>query len=122
MLDSKGISYIDYGTHSEESCDYPDFAHALANGMKKGECERGIAVCGSGQGISMSLNKHSHIRAALVWKEEIAELARQHNDANVLVFPGHFISEEEADQCFEKFLTTEFEGGRHQKRVDKISC
>ncbi|MDO4212096.1 MAG: ribose 5-phosphate isomerase B [Bacteroidales bacterium] len=119
-LDEKGLEYKDYGTYSEESCDYPDFAHALALGMKDGECERGIAICGSGEGISMTLNKHQHIRAALVWSPEIAGLTRQHNDANVLVMPGRFISTDTARQIMDLFLTTEFEGGRHVRRVAKI--
>lgn len=122
FLDKKGIAYKDYGTHSLESCDYPDFAHALALGMEKGECDCGIAVCGSGEGISMTLNKHQHIRAALVWMPEIAHLARQHNDANVLVMPGRFVSNEEAEAIMEEFLSTPFEGGRHIRRIEKIPC
>ena len=120
-LDEKGLEYKDYGTYSEESCDYPDFAHALALGMKDGECERGIAICGSGEGISMTLNKHQHIRAALVWTPEIARLTRQHNDANVLVMPGRFISTDTARDIMDLFLTTPFEGGRHERRIAKIA-
>jgi len=120
FLKGKNIPFKDYGTHSTDSCDYPDFAHALANGINFGEVKRGIAVCGSGEGISMTLNKHQHIRAALVWNAEIAELTRQHNDANVLVMPGRFISTTEAEGIMEKFLTTEFEGGRHIARIEKI--
>lgn len=120
-LAEKGLEYKDYGTYSEESCDYPDYAHALALGMKAGECERGIAICGSGEGISMTLNKHQHIRAALVWTPEIAGLTRQHNDSNVLVMPGRFINNETAHQIIELFLNTEFEGGRHVRRVAKIA-
>lgn len=119
-LEEKGLEYKDYGTYSEESCDYPDFAHALALGMEEGVCERGIAICGSGEGISMTLNKHQHIRAALVWTPEIAGLTRQHNDANVLVMPGRFISTDTARAIMDLFLTTEFEGGRHVRRVEKI--
>lgn len=119
-LDAKGIAYHDYGTYSEASCDYPDFAHALARGIETNECEKGIAICGSGQGISMTLNKHQSIRAALCWIPEIAHLARQHNDANVLAMPGRFISEEEADAIMDEFLATPFEGGRHIARVAKI--
>lgn len=115
-----GISYKDYGTHSEESCDYPDYAHALAYGLQNQECEKGVAICGSGQGIAMTLNKHAHVRAAIAWQPEIAVLARQHNDANILVLPGRFISHETAEECFEAFLQTAFEAGRHQKRIDKI--
>lgn len=119
-LTEQGLEYKDYGTYSEESCDYPDFAHALANGMNNGECERGIAICGSGEGISMTLNKHQHIRAALVWMPEIAGLARQHNNANVLVMPGRFISNETAAEIMNQFLNTPFEGGRHIRRIEKI--
>lgn len=119
-LEAKGWEYKDFGTYSAESCDYPDFAHALARAMEAGECHPGIAICGSGEGISMTLNKHQGIRAALCWKSEIARLARQHNDANVLVMPGRFISIEEADQIMTEFFNTDFEGGRHQRRIDKI--
>ena len=119
-LEEKGIEYKDYGTYSEESCDYPDFGHALAKGIEDGECEKGIAVCGSGEGISITLNKHQGIRAALCWIPEIAHLARQHNDANVLVMPGRFITNEEADAIMDEYLQTSFEGGRHARRVAKI--
>ncbi len=120
LLDAKGITYKDFGTFSTESCDYPDFAHALANAMEAGEVYPGIAVCGSGNGIAITLNKHQSIRAALCWEDELARLARGHNDANVLVMPGRFISNEEATRIVEAFLTTPFEGGRHQRRIDKI--
>ena len=119
-LESHGYPYKDYGTYSDMSCDYPDFGHALARGMENGECQIGIAVCGSGEGISMTLNKHAIIRAALVWMPEIAALARQHNDANVLVMPGRFVSEEQARQIVDTFLETPYEGGRHQRRIEKI--
>lgn len=119
-LTSIGEEYKDYGCDSEESCDYPDYAHALADGMARGECQRGIAICGSGEGISIALNKHQHIRAALVWRPDIARLSRQHNDANVLVMPGRFISTDEAREIMSEFLSTSFEGGRHQRRIDKI--
>lgn len=119
-LTQRGEQFKDYGTYSEESCDYPDFAHALANGMANGECERGIAICGSGEGISMTLNKHQHIRAALVWQPEIAHLTRQHNDANVLVMPGRFINKKEACAIMDEFFSTPFEGGRHVGRIEKI--
>lgn len=119
-LDDKGLEYKDYGTYSEASCDYPDFGHALAKGIEDGECEKGIAICGSGEGISITLNKHQGIRAALCWAPEIAHLARQHNDANVLVMPGRFITNEEADAIMNEYLSTDFEGGRHARRVAKI--
>ena len=121
-LAENNMEFVDYGTHSEESCDYPDFAHALAEGMECSECEKGIAVCGSGEGISMTLNKHAHIRAALVWMPEIGRLARQHNDANVLVMPGRFIDFDMARAIMDEFLNTSFEGGRHERRVAKIPC
>lgn len=121
-LDGKGITYHDYGTYSEESCDYPDYAHALAKGIEAGECEKGIAICGSGEGISITLNKHQSVRAALCWLPEIAHLARQHNNANVLVMPGRFITNEEADAIMDEYFQTPFEGGgRHERRVAKIA-
>ncbi len=119
-LKSKGYDVKDFGTHSTDSCDYPDFAHPLALSIEAGDCDLGVAVCGSGNGINMTLNKHQGIRAALCWIEEIARLARLHNDANVLVMPGRFISTQEADKILSAFFRTEFEGGRHQKRIDKI--
>ena len=121
-LEEQGITYKDYGTYTAESCDYPDFAHALAKGMETGEVERGIAICGSGEGISMTLNKHQHIRAALVWVPEIAKMTRMHNDANVLVMPGRFLSDSEADGIMDEFFATPFEGGRHIRRIEKIPC
>lgn len=119
-LDAKGMAYKDYGTYSIESCDYPDFAHALARGIEAGECSQGIAICGSGEGISMTLNKHQSIRAALVWMPEIAHMTRLHNDANVLVMPGRYMDTDTASKVMEEFFNTAFEGGRHQKRIDKI--
>ena len=119
-LTSKGWEFKDFGTYSEESCDYPDFAHPLALAVESGECYPSIAVCGSGNGISMTLNKHQGIRAALCWEPEIARLARQHNDANILVMPGRFVTNEEADKIMTEFFESQFEGGRHQKRIDKI--
>ena len=119
-LEAKGWVYKDFGTYSTESCDYPDFAHPLALAVEAGECYPGIAICGSGEGISMTLNKHQGIRAALCWKPEIARLARQHNPATVRVLPGRGISTEEAAKLMSEFFQTDFEGGRHQKRIDKI--
>ena len=119
-LEAKGYAYKDFGTHSTDSCDYPDFAHPLALAVEAGECYPGIAICGIGEGISMTLNKHQGIRAALCWMPEIASLARQHNDANVLVMPGRFIDTDTASQIMENFFTTPYEGGRHQRRIDKI--
>ena len=120
ILDQKGIPYKDYGAQSTESSDYPDFAHPLGFAIENGDVERGIAVCGTGNGIAITLNKHKGIRAALSWNAEIAKLVRAHNDANILVMPGRFISKEEATKTVEAFLNTEFEGGRHQRRIDKI--
>ena len=119
-LAGRGIEYEDFGTHSAESCDYPDFAHPLAEAVENGQCHQGIGICGSGEGISMTLNKHQGIRAALCWTPEIARLSRLHNDANILVMPGRFITEAEADEIMNSFLSTDFEGGRHQRRIDKI--
>lgn len=119
-LDEKGLAYKDYGTYSEESCDYSDYGHALARGIEQGEVYPGIAICGSGEGISMTLNKHQGIRAGLSWMPEIAHLIRQHNDANVLVMPGRFIDEAMARRIMDEFLNTDFEGGRHQRRIDKM--
>ena len=119
-LEDKGYEYKDYGTYSDMSCDYPDFAHALAEGVENGDVYPGIAICGSGEGISMTLNKHQHIRAALVWEPEIAHMTRLHNDANVLVMPGRYISTETASKIMDEFLGTAFEGGRHIRRIEKI--
>ncbi len=119
-LEDKGIEYEDFGCFSEESCDYPDFAHRLGYAIDNGTVNLGIAICGSGEGISMTLNKHPHVRAALVWMPEIAHLARQHNDANVLAMPGRFIDESMARKIMDEFLNTPFEGGRHVRRINKI--
>lgn len=119
-LEAKGYAFKDFGTYSADSCDYADFAHPLAEAVEAGECYPGIAVCGSGQGIGITLNKHQGIRAALCWIPEIAHLARQHNDANILVMPGRFIDTVMADQIMEEFFNTDFEGGRHQARIEKM--
>ena len=111
----------DLGTSSSESVDYPDFGHPLANAVSAGEFETGISICGTGNGINMVVNKHPGIRAALCWSEEISRLSRAHNDANILTLPGWFITESEAYLIAKTFLTTEFEGGRHSRRIDKIS-
>lgn len=119
-LEAKGYTCEDFGTYSTDSCDYADFAHKMAEAIEKGECYPGIAVCGSGNGINMTLNKHQQIRAALCWDVELAKLAREHNNANVLTLPGRFIDFEKAAAMVDVFLSTEFEGGRHQSRIDKI--
>ena len=120
-LESQGIEYEDFGTDSADSCDYPDFAHPCAEAVESGKCYPGIAMCGSGNGIQMTLNKHQGVRAALCWTVELARLARQHNDANVLVLPARFIEPVEALKIVDAFLETPFEGGRHVRRVEKIA-
>ncbi len=122
ILEERGIPYKDFGAYSEESSDYPDFAHLLALAVENDECYPGVAICGTGIGISIALNKHQGVRAALCWNSEVALLARAHNDANVLALPGRLLSEEEIYEILVTFLNTPFEGGRHQRRVDKISC
>jgi ribose-5-phosphate isomerase B len=119
-LEANNLEFEDFGTFSEESCDYPDFAHPAAKAVEEGKCYPGIAMCGSGNGIAMTLNKHQGIRAALCWTTELASLARKHNDANVLVLPARFIDPVVALQIVDTFLHTDFEGGRHQHRIDKI--
>ena len=121
LLKEKGYSVTDFGCPSEESIDYPDYAHPVAKAVET-EGVIGILICGSGNGISMSANKHSGIRCALCWTDEIALLARQHNDANIISLPARYISVAEAKKCVDIFLKTEFEGGRHQRRVNKITC
>lgn len=122
FLSEQGYQVKDFGTNSEESMDYPDVAHPLANSVESGECEFGIALCGSGNGISMTLNKHQQIRAALCWNSELASLAKQHNNANILSLPARFISLEEAKNIVRSYIDATFEGGRHQRRVEKIAC
>lgn len=119
-LKELGHETQDYGTYSEESCDYPEFAHDVCNHIKENPGTLGVLICGSGNGISMAANKHQHIRAALSWTPEIAQLGRLHNDANIVSLPARFISIETAKEIVNVFLNTEFEGGRHQRRVDKI--
>ncbi len=119
---SSGYRVKDYGTHGEESVDYPDYAHPLASDISDGTLRIGILICGTGNGISMTANKHNNVRCALCWEPEIARLARQHNDANILAMPGRFITKEKAWESVQVFLETSFEGGRHQRRIDKINC
>lgn len=121
-LKEKAIPYIDFGTYTTESTDYSDFGHQLAKAVEAGECYPGIAICGSGNGINMTVNKHQHIRGALCWNKEQAWLARAHNDANILSLPGRFLEEDEIYEILVTFLNTPFEGGRHQDRVEKIPC
>lgn len=121
-LDKINILVTDFGTFSSERADYPDFAHPVANAVENKNADLGILICGSGNGINMTANKHQGIRSALCWKAEIAEMARLHNNANIIALPARFISEEEAIKCIDVFLTTDFEGGRHIDRVNKIAC
>lgn len=120
-LIAKGYEIKDFGCYSEERADYPDFAHSVAKGVESKEFDYGLLMCGSGNGISMAANKHKGIRAALCWMPEIAELARLHNDANILTLPARYMNEEEAKKCIDIFYTTAFEGGRHFDRVKKIA-
>ena len=119
-LEKHGYAYKDYGTYSDMSCDYPDFAHALAEGIESGDVYPGIGICGSGEGMAITLNKHQGVRAGLAWCPEIGELIRQHNDANVIVLPGRFVDNKTAEKILDIFFKTGFEGGRHQRRVEKI--
>ena len=120
QLGDKVQAFRNFGTNTTDSCDYPDYAHPMAESIEAGECDLGIAICGTGNGISMTCNKHQGIRAALSWEVEIAKLGRQHNNANVVGIPARFISKEKALEIVTAFITTDFEGGRHEKRVNKI--
>lgn len=120
LLQSKGIEVLDCGAYSADSVDYPDFVHPVARQVEEGTADLGIVMCGSGNGVAMAANKHQGIRAALCWTEELARLARQHNNANVLALPVRFISEREASSISQAFLEADFEGGRHERRVEKI--
>lgn len=120
VLEENGYMPVDYGTHSEDSVDYPDYAVQVAEAVSTGEYEKGIAICGSGQGVCITTNKVDNIRAALAWNTEVAELSRKHNNANILCLPGRFLSEEELRDIVLAWLKTDFEGGRHERRVNKI--
>lgn len=121
-LQEQNYETTDFGPYTDESMDYPDTTHPLATALEKGEFDFGILLCGSGNGVCMTANKHQGVRAGLVWDNEVAKLIRMHNDANAICIPARFISEELALECVQTFLTTKFEGGRHQRRVDKMSC
>ena len=121
-LINKGYEIEDFGCYSEESIDYPDFGHLVASKVEENEGMLGVIICGSGNGINMTANKHAGVRSALCWKKELAELARQHNNANIIALPARFISLEEGIEMVDVFLSTEFEGGRNGRRVDKIAC
>ena len=120
-LEANNLEFEDFGTFSAESCDYPDFAHPCASAVEEGKCYPGIAMCGTGNGIAMTLNKHQGVRAALCWNKDLARLAREHNDANVLVLPARFVEPAEALAIVDVFLSTPFEGGRHVRRIEKIA-
>jgi len=120
-LELLNVEVQDFGPNNTDSCDYPDFAHPLADSIENGKNELGILICGSANGVSMTANKHQGVRAAIAWNRELAELARGHNNANVLCLPSRFITSDDAMQIVDGFLTTQFEGGRHGRRVDKIS-
>jgi ribose 5-phosphate isomerase B len=120
-LEEQGYELRDFGTDTPDSVDYPDYVHPVASAVEKGEFRFGILVCGSGQGVSFTANKHQGIRAALCWKPEIAKLSREHNNANILCLPGRFISDEEGIDILKNFLETKFEGARHQNRISKVS-
>ncbi|MAT55610.1 MAG: ribose 5-phosphate isomerase B [Saprospirales bacterium] len=122
MLKQKGYEVADFGTNSPDSVDYPDFAHPVAQAVESGKATLGILICGSGNGVCMTANKHKGIRAALCWKVELAALARQHNNANIICLPARFVSLRLARKMVETFLETPFEGGRHERRVGKIGC
>ena len=122
LLKKRGIEVQDFGTHSVDSVDYPDFVHPVANNVENNKADLGIVLCGSGNGVSMTANKHQGIRAALCWKVELAALARQHNNANILAIPVRFVSKKMALNMVKAFLDSEFEGGRHERRVNKIAC
>ena len=121
VFTNKGYTFKDYGCYSEDSIDYPDFGHPVSKHVEENK-GLGVLICGSGNGINMTANKHQEIRSALCWKNELAALARQHNDANIIALPARFINEEDGIEMVETFLTTPFEGGRHQNRVNKIKC
>lgn len=121
-LEKNGYKSKDFGTHSAESADYPDFAHPVAEAVEKKELDLGLLICGSANGVAITANKHQGVRAAICWNEELAELARQHNNANVLCIPARYVSTELAERILDRFLHASFEGGRHERRVNKISC
>ncbi len=122
FLEGKGLAFHDFGTHSKDSVDYPDYAHPVAAAVESGEAAFGILLCGTSNGVAITANKHQGIRAAICWGEEIVSLVRQHNNANILCIPARFVSEPLAERMLGLFITTEFEGGRHERRVEKMAC
>lgn len=121
-LEANGHSVLDFGTHSPDSTDYPDYAHPVASAVEKKEADYGLLICGSANGMAITANKHQGIRAALCWNEEVAALARQHNNANIVCIPARFTTYSQAEKILARFLSAAFEGGRHERRVEKISC
>ncbi len=121
FLEGKGFPFKDFGTHSRESSDYPDFAHPVAAAVESNEAAFGILICGSANGVAITANKHPHVRAAVCWGEELAQLAREHNNANIICIPAKFVREGDAEKMVGIFMTTDFEGGRHLRRVEKIA-
>jgi ribose 5-phosphate isomerase B len=121
-LEGKGLAFTDFGTHSADSVDYPDFAHPVATAVENEEAAFGILICGSANGVAITANKHQGIRAAICWGEELAQLSRAHNNANIICLPARFVRESDAEKMVQLFMTTTFEAGRHKNRVDKIAC
>jgi ribose 5-phosphate isomerase B len=122
FLEGKSLHFKDFGTHTKDSVDYPDFAHPVATAVEKGEAAFGILLCGTANGVAITANKHQSVRAAICWGEEITKLVRQHNDANIICIPSRFVREGDAERMVQIFINTAFEGGRHKNRVEKIAC
>jgi len=122
FIEAKGLLFKDFGTFNKESVDYPDFAHPVANAVENGEAAFGILLCGSANGVAITANKHQGIRAAICWGEELAQLARKHNNANILCIPARFVRDGDAEKMLDIFMTTSFEAGRHQERISKMPC
>jgi ribose 5-phosphate isomerase B len=122
LLQQKGLQVKDYGTYSHDSVDYPDFAHPVSNAVESGEASCGILICGSANGVAITANKHQGVRAAICWLSDIARLSREHNNANILCIPARFVSTPAAEEMVNVFLNTDFQGGRHETRVEKIAC
>jgi ribose 5-phosphate isomerase B len=121
FLEARDLSFTDFGTHSKDSVDYPDFAHPVANAVESGKAAFGILLCGSANGVAITANKHKGVRAAICWGEELAKLAREHNDSNIICIPSRFVREGDAEKMVQLFMNTLFEGGRHRLRVEKIA-
>ena len=122
FLEGKGLAFNDFGTDSKDAVDYPDFAHPVASAVEDGKAAFGILICGSANGVAITANKHQGIRAAICWGEELAQLARAHNNANIICIPARFVREGDVEKMVGIFMTTDFEGGRHLRRVEKIAC